>query len=269
LIGNSVICLAVYNRSRLRIIDYFIMNLAATDLATCIISVPFDFVEILSAKWPFGSFLCKIVYPLQTMLISVAVYTLLCMSLERRRAIIRPFKPRIKSRRVLLIIALLWVFSISLVGPYIDVLALNTNSSQCIERWPDAMYPKAFTLSVFVVLYLFPLIVIGSNYVAISAKLYKDIQRVRKAIGEASGHGKKPLAKRRSHRNMRIVKIFIALVVAFALCMAPNHIMWIWHDYGDGGANPHFSTLLVFSNILMYSNSAINPFIFVFLHSRY
>lgn len=271
LIGNTLICVAVRRRSRLRIIDCFILNLAATDLATCMISIPFDFVEVLAGNWPFGSFLCKVVYPLQTILISVSVYTLLCMSLERRRAIIRPFKPKVKVCRVFVVIFLLWIFSVFLMAPYIVILDVGyiNNTSHCQEHWPEDVHAKAFTLSLFIVIFLLPLFAITANYVTISSKLWKDIQRIRKAIGEVPNQGKKHLIKARAQRNMRIVKIFVLAVVVFALCMVPYHIMWIWHDYGSGSNYKHFSTILVFCNILTYSNSAINPFIFVFLHSRY
>lgn len=271
LIGNTLICVAVRRRSRLRIIDCFILNLAATDLATCLISIPFDFVEVLLGNWPFGSFLCKVVYPLQTILISVSVYTLLCMSLERRRAIIRPFKPKVKVYRVFVVIFLLWIFSVFLVAPYIVILDVGyvNNTSLCKEHWLQDVHAKAFTLSLFVVIFLLPLFAITANYVTISSKLWKDIQRIRKAIGEVPSQGKKHLIKARAQRNMRIVKIFVLAVVVFALCMVPYHIMWIWHDYGSGSNYKHFHTILVFCNIVTYSNSAINPFIFVFLHSRY
>lgn len=271
LVGNTLICIAVRRRSRLRVTDCFILNLAITDLATCLISIPFDFVEVLHGEWPFDSNLCKTVYPLQTILISVSVYTLLCMSLERRRAIIRPFMPKFKRWRVFWGICVVWVFSISLMGPYVAILDVkNTNSSrECIEKWPENNHAKVFTLAVFFVLFLLPLFAITTNYLTISLKLWKDIQRIKKAIGKSPNQGKRQLVKARAQRNMRIVKIFVLAVIVFAVCLVPNHFMWIWHDFGSGSNYKHFTTVLVFCNILIYANSAINPFIFISLHSRY
>lgn len=271
LAGNALICVAVRRRSRLRVHDCFILNLATTDLATCLISIPFDFVEVLIGKWPFGMYLCKTVYPLQTILISVSVYTLLCMSLERRRAIIRPFMPKVKRCLVIGGICVVWVFSISLMGPYVAILDVkySNDSRACIENWTVKSHAKIFTLAVFIVLFLLPLFAITTNYVAISSKLWKDIQRIKKAIGKSPNQGKKQLIKARAQRNMRIVKIFVLAVIVFAVCMIPNHIMWIWHDFGSGEEYEHFGTILVFCNILIYANSAINPFIFMSLHSQY
>lgn len=271
LIGNTLICLAVFKRRRLRITDVFILNLAATDLATCIISIPFDFVEILMKQWPFGSVLCKTVYPLQTILMAVSVYTLLFMSWERHRSVMPPLKPKLKAKRAVAVVFFLWIASISLVGPYIAILRVEKadGRAECSESWPQAYHPKVFTLVVFIALYVLPLFVITANYIRISQKLWRDIQRMQRAIGEKNGNSKKPLTQARAQRNMRIVKIFIIVVIAFSLCMLPNHIMWIWYDFGTGRQYDNFNTFIVFCFILVYSNSAINPFIFVFLHRRY
>lgn len=272
LIGNTLICWAVFKRRRLRITDVFILNLAATDLGTCVISIPFDFVEILMKQWPFGNVLCKTVYPLQTILMAVSVYTLLFMSWERHRSVMPPLKPKLKAKRALAIVLFLWIASISLVGPYIAILRVEMRDgrSECSESWPLAYHPKVFTLVVFIALYVLPLFVITANYIRISQKLWRDIQRMQKAIGaEKKGSSKKPLTQARAQRNMRIVRIFIIVVIAFSLCMLPNHIMWIWHDFGSGSDYQYFDTIRVFCFILVYSNSAINPFIFVFLHRRY
>lgn len=273
LIGNVLICFAVFKRRRLRITDVFILNLAATDLGTCVVSIPFDFAEILAKQWPFGNVLCKTVYPLQTILMAVSVYTLLFMSWERHRSVMPPFKPKLKAKRALTILLSLWIACISLVGPYIAILKVETGEdgkNQCTEKWPREYHSKVFTLTVFIALYVLPLFVITANYIKISQKLFRDIQRMRKAIdGDKKDSVKKPLTQARAQRNMRIVKIFIIVVIAFSLCMLPNHIMWIWHDFGSGQNYRHFTTIIVFCYILVYSNSAINPFIFVFLHRRY
>ena len=265
LIGNTLICVAVWKRAKLRTIDYYILNLAATDLGTCIISVPFDFVEILAARWPFGAALCKMVYPFQTVLLAVSVYTLLCMSLERYRAVIRPFKPKMKGKKTFGIIIFGWISALSLVSPYITTL--NIQDGVCSETW-NAMYSRMFTLFVFVFEYLLPLFLITGAYVKISQKLWKDIKRIRKVTGTRERE-RKTRARARTHRNMRIVKIFVFAVVTFAFCMLPTHVMWMWSGFGNGSDYQHFKDILVFCHILVYCNSAINPFIFVFLHNRY
>ncbi|XP_078343089.1 QRFP-like peptide receptor [Oculina patagonica] len=266
-VGNALICLAILSRKKRKTSEYFILNLAITDLSTSIVSIPLDIIERLAGYWPYGSFLCKLVYPLQTILMSVSVATLLAMSLERHRAIMHPLKPRMKGSKPIIMIFGIWVGSTLLVSPYIYVLGFEAGS--CVEDWPGTGYVKAYTMSVFIALYLCPLCGITVAYVRIGRKLYRDIKTLQVVMADSEGGltGRQML-KTRAHRNVRIVKIFVTAVVAFAVCMLPNHIMWLWNDYGNGYSSKYFTDLLVFTNILVYANSCINPFIFGTLQTR-
>lgn len=266
-VGNALICLAILSRKKRKTSEYFILNLAITDLSTSILSIPLDIIERLAGYWPYGSFLCKLVYPLQTILMSVSVATLLAMSLERHRAIMHPLKPRMKGSKPIIVICAIWVGSTLLVSPYIYVLGFEAGN--CVENWPGTGYVKAYTMSVFIVLYLCPLWGITIAYVRIGRKLYKDIKTLQVVMADPEGGmtGRQML-KTRAHRNVRIVKIFVTAVVVFAVCMLPNHVMWLWNDYGNGHSSKYFTDLLVFTNILVYANSCINPFIFGTLQTR-
>ncbi|XP_031559345.1 neuropeptide FF receptor 2-like [Actinia tenebrosa] len=267
-VGNTMICISILRRTQRKMSENFILNLAVTDLAVSTISIPLDVIERVSGFWPYGAVLCKIVYPFQTILMAVSVATLLAMSLERHRVIIYPFKPRIKGHSSRIIIIVTWIGSIILVSPYILVLSYEDNN--CIEVWPNGtLFVRIYTMSVFVALYLCPLIVITIAYLLVAAKLYRDIKRMRGIFspGKKTRNGQR-MIKCRAQRNLRIVKIFIAAVFAFAVCFLPTHVMWLWHDFGSGSQSDYFTTLLVFANILVYANSSINPFIFGTLQSE-
>ncbi|EDO46903.1 predicted protein, partial [Nematostella vectensis] len=257
-VGNTLIFVAILARKKRKISEYFILNLATTDLAVSLISIPLDIVESLSGHWPFGEFLCKVVYPLQTTLMSVSVFTLLSMSLERHRAIMYPLKPRFHRTRALSVIAFIWLGSIGLVAPYSYVLSLK--ETFCTESWPGLKYVKAYTMTVFLVLYLVPLMVISAAYIHVGQKLYNDIEKLKTVL--ISAVNGKQILRTRLQRNVHIVKIFTAAVVAFAVCLLPTHVVWLWHDFGQGSRSNAFSTILVFANIMNYTNSCINPFIF-------
>lgn len=267
LVGNALICLSILSRKKRKTSEYFILNLAITDLSTSIISIPLDIIERLAGYWPFGSFLCKLVYPLQTILMAVSVSTLLAMSLERHQAIMHPLRPRMKGRKPIIMISAIWMGSTLLISPYIYVLGFD--GFNCSEDWPGTDYVKAYTMSIFIVLYVCPLCGITVAYVRIGRKLYRDIKNMKEVLVDSEGGltGRRML-KTRAHRNVRIVKIFVAAVVAFAVCMLPNHVMWLWNDYGNGYSSKYFNDLLVFTNILVYANSCINPFIFGTLQNR-
>lgn len=262
-IGNVLVLKAVFTTKRRKISDYLIVNLCVTDLGSCVISIPLDLVERAWTSFPFGSLLCKIVYPFQTILMASSVMTLLAMSYERYRMIVTPFKRHIRPRTAMYIIVSAWLISIVVVIPYMMVLKLQDD--QCLENWPKDIHRKAFTLGNFILLYALPMIVITGSYTSIVRNLFQDSKRQYiecYSISSDRSARRIDLMIQRVNRNMRVVKVFMSAGVAFAVCMLPTHICWLWHDFGTGSTNPHFTKIVTFSNVLMYLNSAINPFIF-------
>ena len=265
-IGNLMLIIALALQRHRKTSQYFILNLATVDLLTCVLSIPFDISLLLVGGWPFGSVLCRLVYPLQTLFMAVSVSTLLCMALERHRVIIHPLKPKITGRVIKLVITLIWVIAAGLVSPY--AAALKMKEGDCVENWPnnDLAYPKAFTLCVFVILYISPLCVISIAYTRIGLRLRTQSQKAKVFVGAKSI---KRSTKFRARQNIRIVKVFVIAVVAFALCLLPFQVMWMWSDFGNGQKWEHFYTVLTFANVMVYANSAINPYIFGAIGRKY
>ena len=266
-IGNLMLIFNLALKRHRKTSQFFILNLAAVDLLTCTLSIPFDISLLVLGGWPFGPVMCRLVYPLQTLFMAVSVSTLLCMALERHRAIIHPLKPKITGRVIILVIFLIWVISTGLVSPY--AAALKMNDGDCVENWPnnDPKYPKTFTLCVFLILYLSPLCVITAAYARLGVRLRANSQKVELLVGTHSIRNR--FSKSRTRRNIRIVKFFVLAVIAFALCLLPFQVMWMWSDFGNGQEWKHFNTFLTFANVMVYANSAVNPYIFGALGRRY
>ena len=95
-LANVVICVGL-SRERLKSSEYFILNLAIADLLVCAIGIPLDIYLEYADSWPYGPYLCHVIYPSQTCLILISILTLMGMSLERHRAICSPLKQRFVS----------------------------------------------------------------------------------------------------------------------------------------------------------------------------
>ena len=257
--GNTLVCKAIFRQKKLKTNEYFILNLALTDLATSFISVPFDAVEKIYGYFPFGPVLCKVLYPFQTVLLGVSVLTLLFMSVERYGAIMTPFRRRIREKTACQLLVAAWIFSVLLVLPYASILGVK--EGHCVEHWRHTAHAKAFTLSVFVCLFDVPLLVIMVAYALIVRKLYKDTKASHTLFAGRRGSCR-TMAVRLTERSIKMVKISIIAVVAFAACLLPNHVMWMWHDFGNANTTPLFNTVLTFTQITIYFNSVLNPFIF-------
>ena len=255
-IGNLLVLKAIFSLTRRKVHEYLILNLAVTDAGTCLVSIPLDITEQLIGRFPYGAALCRVIYPLQSVLVYASVLTLLFMSAERYRLIVTPMKPRIQVKTGIIIMVSIWVLSCLVVLPF--SLALVFSGTECIEQWPKAFSGKAFTLMIFIFMYLVPLLIMSFFYSTMVRVFYKDIKSLKMKRGISVSRESIDI---RMHRNVKIVKVFVGAVVAFALCMLPTHITWLWHDFGGGSSSPEFRKVATFSNILMYSNSVLNPLI--------
>lgn len=269
IVGNFLICWIELKRKLRKSSGFFIINLAVSDLAVGFVSIPLDITEQLTNGWPFFAFMCKVVYPLQTVLMAVSVITLLCMSVERYRAVLTPFKVKPSDGFIVGVIVSVWVMSILLVIPY--TLVLRMKDGNCVEVWPSQVHVKIYTTSVFALLYLLPLTLITICYTKIGLYLNKEVKRWRsmsKYYGKSIRQVRR-LWNARHRQNIRIIKVFVAAVMAFAICQLPTHVIWLWHDFGNGSKWKYLYDVLPFCHILTYLNSAIDPFIFGSLNVRF
>ena len=262
-LGNLSICWIELSRESRKSSSYFIINLALSDLAVGFVSIPLDIAEQLSNGWPFFSFMCKVVYPLQTILMAVSVITLLSMSVERYRAVATPFKSKPSRRFIVKVIVSVWAMSILLVTPY--TLVLRMKDGNCIEDWPSKDHVKIYTASVFSLLYLLPLTLITICYTRIGLYLHKEAKRWKSMVkyyGSNSVRQVRRISNARRKQNIKIIQAFVAAVMAFAMCQLPTHVIWLWHDFGTGSKWNYLYDILPFCHIFTYLNSAIDPFIF-------
>ena len=256
--GNLLVFRAIFILKKRNLNDYLILNLAATDTGTCLVSIPLDVVEKMKGEFPYGAALCHVIYPFQSVLVYVSVLTLLFMCIDRFRLIVTPLKPRMHLKTGLTTVAAMWVSSCLIVLPL--ALALKFKGSHCSEEWWHDYSGRVFTLTIFTFLYVIPMIIMTFLYAFIIQVLYKDTRsiKLRRNVSASS-----QLSASMTQRNLKIVHVFVMAVVVFAVCMLPTHITWMWHDFGSGSKRPElFSKAVTFSNILMYANSVVNPVIF-------
>ncbi|XP_022792249.1 G-protein coupled receptor 54-like [Stylophora pistillata] len=258
--ANSMVFYSLLGRHYLKVGEYLILNLALTDLATCVVSIPFDLTERLIGGFPFGTIMCSIVYPLQTVLMAVSVITLLSMSLEHRHIVMKPLLPRIHPKKAKIAICVSWIAPILLIIPH--ALVLRLNGDQCLERWPEHWHVQVFTLTNFTIFFAIPIVVIATSYFMAGRKVRGELSKLKDML-EGSNRLKRDYIRKRTIQKLKVTKMFIIVVVAFFVCMLPTHLVWIWHDFAQGSQrNAYFEGVLAFSNIFMYLNSALNPFIF-------
>ena len=116
-VGNIFVVLVVKNKKKNRKIhDYFIFNLAISDLCMLIFSISVDFYLKFQAS-PHGNVLCKGIWPFMTTCLFASVFTLTCTAIERWRTIVKPFCPRLLLWKVYWVLILTWLAGIAFVSP--------------------------------------------------------------------------------------------------------------------------------------------------------
>ena len=252
-IGNAFICLVLY-RAKRKSSDYFILNLATTDFLVCAIGIPLDIYEQQRGDtWPYGKVACHVIYPSQTLLVLVSIMTLTAMSLERYRAIITPLKRKLGKKVIMASIFLIWSMGFGIVVPYSRVLTYD--GVYCFEQWPGENHGNYYTLALFIIDYCIPLTIIAYCYSRASYSLHMS-------CGSFDGKEQHSAMKKRLDSNKRVIKTFSLAVIVFVICMLPGDVYWMWVSFGDTSSFAYEGPLRTFTNIMLYANSAINPFIF-------
>ncbi|XP_022797338.1 orexin receptor type 1-like [Stylophora pistillata] len=261
LVANILVCTVILRRKKMKTVtNYFILNLAIADLTLNCVCIPFDIpVQELNSVWPYGSLMCKILYPIQTLLLFASVNTLTAVSLARQRAVVYPMKKQLSKFGAKIIIIGLWLFSLIPVIPYFQALKFNPELHICEESWDDSTTTKVYTSVIFFFHYLLPFSIMFTAYFSISQEL--------KRRAENGNQHMKGVQELEARKVVRMLKVVTTL---FALCVLPNNVMWFWRDYGDAESKcKYFGELVAFTNILIFANSAANPICYTILNENY
>lgn len=258
-VGNVLVCFVVWRRQRLQnVMNYFLVNLATADLTFTVICIPFDlYVQGSGYNWPFGSVLCKMLYPLQTMTLYASVFTLCAISFSRYRAIVRPMKKQLTIRESKYVIACIWLTSLVMVVPYIVVLQVDAECQFCFEKWPEpaAVYRKVYTFFIFVSQYLMPLSILFFAYL----RVWRDLRWKKR----------EPSGPNHTRENAKVLKMVIVLTLFFAACLLPNHIVYLVLDFNHDGNYIIHSDWIIASNFMILLNSALDPLLYTMFNEKY
>ena len=276
-IGNSLVAIVIIRaKGTWTSANVLILNLALCDLILPALSIPFDLaVEEVNYIWLFGSWMCKVLWPFQTAFSTSSSLTLVAISLDRYRTIGRPLSRRVSPGKILVISSAIHVISISLCIPYFIALGYNENEGYCVESWSNFSHRQAYTIVLFLCQYALPLVTMCVAYLLIyrslrlnMAKLFSGDRRSQRLRNSSKlSTNMDDMEFKRKEQNIRLAKMFVFVVVVFAISMFPNQVLWLWVDFGNGAENKLFHYISVVCRLFTYANSVLNPFIYA-LKSR-
>ncbi|XP_023998347.1 cholecystokinin receptor type A-like [Salvelinus sp. IW2-2015] len=185
-LGNSlIIAVLVRNRRMRTVTNLFLLSLAASDLMLCLFCMPFTLIPNLMRDFVFGSGICKVAMYFMGISVSVSTFNLVAISLERYSAICNPLTSRTWQTKshAAKVISATWVVSFLFMLPYPISSTLvpftrvnNSTGNMCRLVWPSDVIQQSWYVSLLLLLFLVPGIMMMTAYGLISLELYRGIK---------------------------------------------------------------------------------------------
>lgn len=140
-----------------------VINLAVNDIMLVLLTV-FTIAELANGDFPFGAVMCVILYPLQTACFGVGVFNMVALNVHRYYVISYSSSSRSLEKMTAVVVVLSWLLPTVITAlPYAVHLKLKIydNRTRCGETWSESS-TKAYTLYLFAVQYILPLLIIAT-----------------------------------------------------------------------------------------------------------
>ncbi|XP_063833692.1 orexin/Hypocretin receptor type 1-like [Ostrinia nubilalis] len=274
LMGNALVCIAVYRNHTMRTVtNYFIVNLAVADFMVILFCLPPTVLWDVTETWFLGNVLCKLLLYFQSVSVTVSVLTLTFISVDRWYAICFPLKFKSTTGRAKTAILIIWTIALTFNSP--DLVVLETVKSvplrfdmeylvQCMANWSPQNELIWHVLKVLFI-YTIPLTLMTVAYYQIVLVLWKN----KKIPGQAETIKLAPAEQTQLRSRRKAAKMLVAVVVMFAVCYFPIHLLCILRYTVDMEQSDAVTFLALVSHVLCYANSAINPLIYNFMSGKF
>uniref|UniRef100_A0A3P8YXD6 G-protein coupled receptors family 1 profile domain-containing protein n=1 Tax=Esox lucius TaxID=8010 RepID=A0A3P8YXD6_ESOLU len=266
--GNGVVIFTVWRaQAKRRTADIYIGNLAMADL-TFVLTLPLWAVyTALGYHWPFGVALCKISSYVVLLNMYASVFCLTAMSFDRYLAIVHSLSSsqlRTRSHMQASLMAI-WLLSGLLAAP--TLIFRTTKKDMSTSRVSCAMdfslvsiWIAGLSISSSALGFLLPFLAMMVCYCFIGCTVTRHFNSLRKE----------------DQRKRRLLKIITTLVVVFAACWTPFHVLKSADALSYLNLAPNTCVFLRFlllahpyATCLAYVNSCLNPFLYAFFDLRF
>ncbi|KAH3827686.1 orexin receptor type 2-like [Dreissena polymorpha] len=277
LIGNTLVCVVIWrNRGMRTVTNIFIVNLAIADIAVLIMCLPMTLLVDVTCTWFFGDVVCKVNQFTMTSSISVSVLTLTAISLERWYAICHPLRFHSSVRRARIIIIVIWIASACIAMP--ETIAARTE-----KEWPqEILFTRCYPIDLgnqglmiwqFVLiaaLYCVPISLMGFTYsniafILCTRRIPRESHTRAPMLNDRTGNGNDVQIESRK----KAAKMLFAIVVLFAVCFFPNHLLNVLRYAGVTEHAKGIENFALVAHLAIFLNSCLNPIIYNFMSDKF
>ena len=186
-VENSLIGIIVYKTRRLRKpINFFIVNMAMSDLLVPIFLFPFELIGLYVNSWlisgPLGQAFCQLVLFLGFISMLVSIQSLVLIAVDRFGVVVFPLRsPLINSKLCPFFILATWIIAMAVTSPYLFAYKLIEYPERLAYemRWNEAFGESSseghYLLAPYVVFFHISvaLLTIPYSIILVKAKLQK------------------------------------------------------------------------------------------------
>ena len=267
ILGNILIIIIVYkNRDLRKTINYFIVNMAVSDLLFALVLFPVQITQWSSGSFHWnvsgilGSIFCKLYTFARSVSISVSAQSLVWIAIDRFVAVVFPIKLGLisgKSRTKAIIST--WIFAGVVYFPLLMTsgLAESENNTVCVLVSKKSIFRNKGSFETYswlhmTIQFFAPLILITILYTAIAITL----KRRKKALADTLPNvpEQRYLKKRRQATQMAIV-----ILVLFYICVIPYTLLRFEKLWRPSCAFLRSFTFI--SYFMLHFSTAVNPVI--------
>ncbi|XP_076302743.1 pyrokinin-1 receptor-like [Lasioglossum baleicum] len=260
--------------------NYYLFSLAISDLLLLASGLPAEIYMVWS-KYPyiFGEGFCILRGLTSETSTNASVLTITAFTVERYLAICHPFLSQTMSKlsRAVKLILVVWLVALSFALPQALQLGVvyypeHPDIVMCTVK--KVLLQHSFGLSTFL-FFVMPMSLITVLYALIGLKLRKS-NMMKRSRGSGQGGSCRHHPGRSSRR---VLKMLVAVVIAFFICWAPFHVQRLVAIYGT---NPddhitsnskwiEFLYLLMtyISGVFYYVSTTINPILYNIMSNKF
>uniref|UniRef100_T1K3U4 G-protein coupled receptors family 1 profile domain-containing protein n=1 Tax=Tetranychus urticae TaxID=32264 RepID=T1K3U4_TETUR len=252
----------------------FLVNLAASDITMALFSIPFTYTSYMLNRWIFHPSFCPFVQFMTLCSVIVSVYTLTAIGIDRYCAIMNPFSSTNWTKaRGKLTVGLIWFLALTasstqlIHGKAVEEFSGNETIYICREVWPSPVAERTYTMIIFVITFVLPMIILVYTYTCIAWKMLNHT---------SPGNANAARDEAQLEAKMKVIKMLAVVVILFALCWLPlqlfNILYWfeiyIFDPDTQIGIYLH-NGLFFLCHWLAMANSFLNPIIYCFMSDNF
>ncbi|XP_032992816.1 kiSS-1 receptor [Lacerta agilis] len=274
LAGNTLVIYVIAKHKQMRTVtNFYIANLAVTDIIFLVCCVPFTAVLYPLPGWIFGEFMCKFVNYIQQVSVQATCVTLTAMSVDRWYVTVFPLRAlRQRTPFVAATVSVsIWVGSFAVSTPVLVYNQLTEGywfgpRTYCSETFPSTAHETAFILYNFLVVYLLPLLTILLCY---TAMLYQ-MGRPTVETSDNQYCQVRQLAGGSEAVRGKISRMVAAIVALFAVCWGPMQLLILAQAFGSGFRRNYYTyKLKIWAHCMSYASSSLNPIVYAFMGANF